>query len=295
MENTGKVLFPNFSDNQPQWYFAQGDRWVGPLTASDVYQKVLNQELSWADFVWKPGQAGWERICDLKTFQAAVPQLPPKTVQKEVKEAVKEAAAPAVRTAARRSVKAPAQPKAATDMPSEEKIWFVYYNESQFGPFSASEVHRYLKIGKLNGRVFGWRDGMENWERLEKITDFGELSSAKKPPAGPKTAAKAPDQRSAPRRPLVAKIVMTNQSAVAVAVCRDISVGGMQVLTDRIPGDVGARIRLNVSSTEKKIEPFTAEGVIVRILEDGRGFSFRFEKLSDSAKRNIENYISVAG
>jgi hypothetical protein len=39
------------------------------------------------------------------------------------------------------------------------------------------------------------------------------------------------------------------------------------------------------------IEPFVAEGVIVRLLEDGRGFSFRFERLTDGARKTIETYI----
>lgn len=42
MENTGKVLF---GDDVPQWYVALGDRWEGPMSASTVYQKVLNEEV----------------------------------------------------------------------------------------------------------------------------------------------------------------------------------------------------------------------------------------------------------
>ena len=60
----------------PHWYIALGSRWVGPLSASDVYQKVLGQEISWAHFVWRPGQADWKRICDVPTFQGAVPAVP---------------------------------------------------------------------------------------------------------------------------------------------------------------------------------------------------------------------------
>src|SRR4051812_5206861 len=102
MENTGKVSFPTFANDQPQWYIALGERWVGPLTASDVYQKVLDQEIGWAHFVWRPGQSGWERICDLKVFQSAVPQLPDKDLTKELKLAVK--SGPVVRAATRRSI-----------------------------------------------------------------------------------------------------------------------------------------------------------------------------------------------
>ena len=42
-----------------------------------------------------------------------------------------------------------------------------------------------------------------------------------------------------------------------------------------------------------EFEAFMATGRVVRILEDGRGFSFRFEKLSPKAKRAIEEYVKT--
>lgn len=328
MENTGKVLF---EDDQPQWYIALGERWVGPISASDVYQRILAGELTWAHFVWKAGQADWKRICDVATFQAAVPALPAKAVQ----QAVKEASRPTIVAASKKS--APPAP--------EERCWFLFYNDSQFGPFSSEEISRFLRVGKIHGRVHVWRDGMADWAKLDSIDRFADdVAEAKRvrelkksaaaggapvpprkgaPKAGPKTGPKSDqknsakadaeekpqDLRSAPRRPLVAKILMANQEAVIVAVCRDISVGGMQVLTDRVPGEPGARIKLNVSpagrggkpgsgeggGSRDAIEPFVAEGVIVRILEDGRGFSFRFDRLPESSRKAIEKYIEIAG
>jgi UDP-N-acetylenolpyruvoylglucosamine reductase len=88
---------------------------------------------------------------------------------------------------------------------------------------------------------------------------------------------------------------MANEQSVIVGVCRDISIGGLQVLTEKIPGSVGAKIKMNISPSAdafgKAIAPFVAEGVIVRILEDGRGFSFRFEKLPEKSRQAIESYI----
>ncbi|OFZ21989.1 MAG: hypothetical protein A2X94_16155 [Bdellovibrionales bacterium GWB1_55_8] len=276
MENTSDVLF---KDDVPQWYIAEGEKWVGPLTAADVYQKVVSQEISWAHYVWKPGQPEWKRICDLKTFQGAVPSIPKKAVLQEVKEAAK----PAVRQTTRRAAPTPAAP--SKPLGASDKIWFLYYNQAQFGPFSADEITRSLKSGKIHKKVFGWRDGMPNWLRLEEIAEYKNISA---PPGKP--AARS-EQRSAPRRPLVAKIVMADDSAIHVAMCRDISIGGMQVLTDKVPGKVGKKIRMNVSSTGGELPPFVAEGQIVRVLEDQRGFSFRFDRLSEDARKTIEAYI----
>ncbi len=309
MENTSKVLFED--DTRPRWYIALGDRWIGPLAAADVYEKILAAEITWAHFVWTPGDTEWRRICDAPTFQAAVPGQPARGVQKEVKEA---ATSPAVRKAPR------GRPAGLAGEPRRE--WYLYYNDSQFGPFSAEDLSRFLKVGKIHGRVHAWKDGMDNWDRLERIEQFGTevvLSSVarkkrkdktvtdrggrfaglreREKRAAEATAVAAREQRSAPRRPLVARILLANAESVIVAVCRDISVGGMQVLTDRIPGATGMKLRMNVSPAGGgrggRIRPFVAEGVIVRILEDGLGFSFRFERLPDDARRAIEGYIST--
>lgn len=311
MENTEKVFF---EDNDPHWYVALGERWAGPLAASEVYEKVLSQEITWTHFVWKPGQPGWTKICDTITFQAVVPKLPGV------------AAAPAPFSAAEPKTgqiaappqaqrKAPSAPSAPSEPPHEVRNWYLYYNDSQFGPFSPDEIERFLRVGRIHSRVHAWEGGMDNWERIERIAAFRDVLSelpqpvappAPKLPAGrpsatvssiaPTAAASAnAEKRAAPRRPLLAKILMTNGDDVTQAVCRDISVGGMQVLTDVVPGEVGATVRLNVSTSgQAAIAPFVAMGVIVRFLEDRRGFSFRFEKLSDDAQKAIESYIRSA-
>jgi hypothetical protein len=319
MENTSKVLF---EDDVPQWYLAVGNQKVGPLTASDVYQKVIAQEITWAHFVWSPGQSGWERICDIPTFQAAVPALPggsnpPPTVadvtgkSKKLGSDSKSKKIPSGRAGSAK------KPPASVPNPDDEKIWYLHYNDSQFGPFSKEEVDRSLAAGKVNGRVHAWTDGMKGWDRLERIKGFKVPESAPPLPPSSKSSPKSAkdakkseadsfvqeDLRTGIRSPMVAKILLASGDSVTTAICRDISVGGMQVLTDRIPGAVGARIKLNVTPAtapragtgKKDFEPFVAEGVIVRILEDGRGFSFRFEKLTDKAKRTIESYIQSTG
>jgi hypothetical protein len=297
MENTGEILF---GDDLPQWYVAVGERWVGPLTASEVYERILKGEFSWAHFVWKQGDPAWKRICDTETFQAAVPNAP----SPRVLDQVKETARPTVKAA-------PARKSAPTPPPpiKEEKSWFLHYNNSQYGPFAESEVSRYLTVGKIHGRVFGWKEGMATWERLERIPIFSHESSSSKQShpervekkrsdaSAPKETAVADpkgDLRRAPRRPIVARILMAKGESLLMGVCRDISVGGMQVLTEQIPGPAGTRIKLNVSPStpEANIQPFVADGVVVRILEDGRGFSFRFDRLPEDTRRAIESYFS---
>lgn len=286
MENTGKVLF---EDQSPQWFIAMGKNWIGPLTAADVHAKVVQQEITWAHFIWRKGQKDWQRLCDTDPFRAAVPHEPSKTLKQEVVERSREIDSGTTK-------KIPPPPKGEVE-DVDRKIWYLYFNDTQFGPFSVSEVEEYIRIGKIDARVYAWRDGMEGWERLEKL----KFKVSVVQPAAPRAtqsakATKKGEMRGAPRKPMVAKILLSNDREVAIAVCRDISIGGMQVLTDQIPGNVGSKIKLNVSPAagEKEkatFKAFVAEGTIVRLLEDGRGFSFRFSRLTDSARRSIETYI----
>lgn len=301
MENSEKLLF---GDDVAQWYLALGTKWVGPMTAAEVYEKILAHEITWAHYIWRKGQADWKRICDIKPFQATVPQQPAKGVQKEVKEVSR----PIQKQQAQPARKAPAAPQAAAPQaaaPYEDKgevrNWYLHYSNSQYGPFSVEEILHFIKIGKIHGQVHGWREGMKNWDRLERLDAFrqalgGAPAETRKPPRVEKQPAARTDQRSAPRRPLIAKILMTDEQSVIVGVCRDISVGGLQVLTDRIPANVGAKLKMNISPSSNDsgnpIESFVAEGVIVRILEDGRGFSFRFERLPERSKLAIEAYFA---
>jgi hypothetical protein len=298
MENTGKILFDN--DREPQWFVAVGEQTVGPLTANEVFEKIKTQELSWAHFIWRANQGVWKRICDVATFQAAVPTPPTGPKPTTPQQAVNSSAGTG-----------PSSPASA--LPVSEKEWFLFYNDTQFGPFSKEEVDRFLKIGKIHGKVHAWKEGLPGWERLETLTSFEmalaenlQVRAAMKAEKSGKTGAPivepAPvDKRQSPRRPLIARILMTDDSSeqVRIAICRDISVGGMQVLTDQSPGEVGHRIKINVSrsgpETPEIFKPFVAQGVIVRLLEDGRGFSFRFENLTSEARQAISTYLSEVG
>lgn len=290
MENTHQVLF---EDDSPKWYVALGDKWVGPLSASDVYARVEKQELTMAHFVWTPGQANWQRVCDTKAFQVVVPGLPGKNVKAQVEEASK----PVVRPAAKRGQKVAELPPIAP----EEREWFLYYNDSQFGPFTKSEIQNFLDSGRIHSQVHAWKDGLAGWELISKIAELAPTGAAQAAPAKAKTPPSAPNKakenRSAPRTAMVAKIMIAAEDSVLVGICRDVSVGGMQVLAEHVPGQVGTKLKINVSPTSKTdraFSAFTAQGTIVRVLEDGRGFSFRFEQLSASAKRAIESYIEAS-
>lgn len=283
MENTNTIQFPN---DKPEWFYAVGENHRGPFKGEEIYQKLQSKELSWIDYVYREQEGQWMRVCDHPVFKSLQPAPPkPKPVM--------------------------APPPPPTKQPDVR--WFLFQGDTQTGPYNTQELIRLKVAGQIQTGAFVWQDQFTEWK------PFGEVAELKVPagspsapppaapavPAAPQTAngtvnrtateteTASRDKRSAPRKPLVAQIYLTNQSDLVTGVCRDISVGGMQVLTDRIPGSVGTTIQLNVAPpSDTGLKPFVAEGVIVRILEDRRGFSFRFTQISNDAKKSIESYIA---
>ncbi len=301
MENTSKLLF---RDDSPQWYVAVGKKGVGPMTAAELYEKINRGHLTWVDFGWRKGQKTWQRLCDLDELKSLLPSQPAQDLQRQVqKSADSQASSPAegaervVTRASARSSKTSVSPTTAGGPPqfaggsAEPKIWYLHYNSSQYGPFSQKEILRAIEIGKINSNIHAWSNGMAGWEKIGKIATFQKAGSR---PEATRTPERT-EKRETPRRPMVAQVLMSDEETVIVGVCRDISIGGLQVLTDRAPAPVGSKLKMNISPSGdvkgQGFQPFVAEGVVVRILEDERGFSFRFSKLSDAARRSIEDYI----
>ncbi len=263
MESSKKNLFET---DHSKWHLALGKRSLGPLKSLELYEMLQKQEISMAHYIWKTGFKNWVRICDVEPFKDLAPSTPGVSIPK---------------TESKSEIK-----KAETRVSTES--WFIFNQGSQVGPFTSLELERLVQIGKIGAKTQAWKHGLPNWMMLGSIDKFKNIFS--KTNTDPTTIA---DQRKADRKPLVARIFVSDDQTMVIGICRDISIGGMQVLTDKVPGKVGSKIKLNVSPSDaKEMGPFVAEGKVVRILDDGLGFSFRFDQLSENAKNAIQEFIS---
>ncbi len=268
---------PFEGQTQAEWFIAVGEKSIGPMTASEIYDRVIAGELTWISYVWKEGMGEWARLADVPTFKAAVPPPP----------AMKPKAQP------------PAPPAAAKKI--QVKEWFLYYNDSQFGPYTEDEIEGMAGIGKITGETFAWKDGLADWEKIGSLSHFSSLFKpgvVTAPMAGIHSAAaaseKGSEKRAYSRKPVLAKVILAEGDKIIVGMARDISIGGMQVLSDFVPSKAGSKLKLNVSPAEPNnplFTPFVAEGIVVRLHEDRRGFSFRFDELSAAARQIIERII----
>jgi hypothetical protein len=239
------------------------------VAQEDLVKMIHSFEIKQDDFVWKKGFESWKKlkeVPELLEFAHSAPLPMPELPQLPLKKL---------------SLK---------DLNPQENLVFLRIGNDrgsssvEYGPYSVVMLKRLFKENRINGKTEVFIKGSEGYLLLGDLPDFQEVFE-EVPPMIQDT-----DRRKAGRKPFIARLFVQNDHQLYEGVCRDISIGGMQVLVDFFKGKSGDKISLNVHP-ENSSYHFTASGVVVRILEGQAGFSFRFNPLSDEAKRAIEKYL----
>lgn len=252
------------------WYYVQKGNRHGPVGIDVIESMITKQELKSDDFVWKKGFENWKKIKE-------VPEL-------EVKEA------PAAPAFPPEMAKLPVKEIKLSELTPDERVIFIRIGADRggvatdYGPFSIKQLKQLFKENRINGKTLVFVSGMKEWKLLADLPDYQQVFEELPP------IIQEADRRLAIRKPFIARLFVQNNKSLFEGICRDISIGGMQVLLDNFKGNSGDKISINVHP-ENSDYHFTASGVVVRILEGNSGFSFRFQGLSDEAKRSIEKYI----
>lgn len=263
------------------WYYVQKGNRHGPVALEVIQQMIANADLTHADYVWKKGFENWKKI-------------------KEIPELEEKSAAPAAPAAPA----TPRPPKEADTLgpkieykevslkalgEDERTVYIRIGNDrglppSDYGPFTVPQLRQLFKESRINGKTLIFIPGMKEWKILGDLPEYQEIFSEAPP------VIQESDRRASVRKPFIARLFVQNNKKVFEGICRDISVGGMQILTDDFKGQAGDRIAINVHPENSEYH-FTASGIVVRILEGNSGFSFRFQGLSDEAKKSVERYL----
>jgi hypothetical protein len=251
------------------WYYVQKGNRQGPVDQDVILTMISKQELTSSDFVWKKGFDNWKKIKEVTELQSApeVEAFPSAPVMNEEKKEF----------------------SFANMNESEPCIFIRIGNDresasSDYGPFSLKQLKQLYKENRINGKTFIFTTGMKEWKVMGDLPEYQDIFQELPPPI------KDTDRRTATRKPFIARLFVQNNKKLFEGICRDISIGGMQVLVNDFKGLAGDKISINVHPENTEYH-FTAAGVVVRVLEGNSGFSFRFQELNDEAKRSIEKYV----
>lgn len=258
---------------EDQWYYVEAGERKGPVELSELQGLIANSLLGADDYVWKKGFENWTRVEEVSELAIG-----------EEEDVEEEAQMPNIISSGSTKLK---------DYLAEESSIFIKIgadrggSEVEYGPYSIEVIKKLYAENRINEKTYIFVRGMSDWMMIGDIEDFSEIFEGTPPPI------EDADRRANSRKPFVARMYIENQKQVYVGVCRDISVGGMQVLVENIPAHIGDHISINVHP-ENTEHHFVAGGEVVRMLDGGQGFSFRFTELGEEAKEAIENYLTHA-
>lgn len=260
------------------WYYVHKGNRQGPVPVEVLTEMMSRSELKPEDFVWKKGFENWKKIKEVPELQvvsapvAAIPKAP-----------VKQDLPPDMSKIQFKEV-------SLKTLNKEDRVVYIRIGDDRgaastdYGPFSINQLKQLFKENRINGKTLVYTSGMKDWKFLADFPEYQELFEELPP------MIKDSERRTQVRKPFLARLLVHNSKTVFEGICRDISIGGMQILVDNYKGNVGERISINVHP-ENSDYNFTASGIVVRILEGSSGFSFRFQGLSEEAKRSIEKYV----
>ncbi|MBT3981421.1 MAG: DUF4339 domain-containing protein [Bacteriovoracaceae bacterium] len=262
------------------WYYVESGQRVGPVSEEELISFINSSRLGVDDYVWTKGFENWSKIKDIEKFYQLISGE--SSYQSENSSLQVDSDYPVDTDSA--------EEFDWNSVDKEEKKFFVLTGKdrgtsgSHYGPYSLSLLVDLFEKSRVNGKTFVWCRGLSNWTMLADVPIYKSLFQ-KDPPEVDDS-----DRREYPRRPFVARLFFHDNEKLFEGLCRDVSIGGMQILVNQFPGKAGDKISVNVHPENSNFH-FVASGEVVRLLDGNQGFSFRFINLGEESLNVIRSYI----
>jgi hypothetical protein len=269
-----------------KWYYVQDGERQGPVGEEGIASLIKDGTLASDSYVWKKGMKDWAHLGDVADL-ASLLQPAADDDPAFGEEFSNESTASMVME----------EPAAASfnwkNIDTQQKIFMIKTgidrgsNEAEYGPFNLAMLQRLIQEKRINLKTLVYTSGMDTWEFLADTPLAAQITSEVPP------VIEESERRKAVRRPFVAKMFLSDDQQVLEGVCRDISIGGLQILVSNPPVRVGDTVSMNVHPDNTQ-HSFVATGRVVRLLGQGQGLSVRFQNLDEAARSAINAYLDQA-
>ena len=263
---------------EEKWYFVEDGEKKGPFAKIDIGKYIEIGRISGDSYLWKKGFSDWKKLKDIEGLQNI----------KEEDALIGERTQPFLKMPELSD-----SPKALTFDKIDPNARQIFIKTGldrgtiaqEFGPFNLPMLQKLYKGKRINARTLVFFPGLDVWRILGSFEDFEKIFQDKAPIIDEQ------NRRDWERKPFTARLFFTNEDQFFEGMCRDISMGGMKVLINNFPCELGDEISLNVHPEEESHQ-FVAKARVVRILDNNGGFSLQFIDLDDKAKRAISSYLA---
>lgn len=256
------------------WYYVDSkNERVGPVSKEELLSLITNKDVGSESYVWTSTFDDWTKVSEVDELRIDVPLPVPEFKIEEKKESSSE-------DFDWDSIGDNDQVisiKIGTDRNA---------SESEYGPYTIENLKLAYNQNRINGKTYIFIVGMSGWKFLAETPLFKKITEDKPPEIN------EDQRRQNIRKPFIARLLFvgSNSSEPYEGICRDISIGGLQILVANYPGEVNDILEFNVHPDNSE-HGFTAKGKIVRLLDGGQGFSLIFTDLSEESEKAIKSYL----
>lgn len=172
----------------------------------------------------------------------------------------------------------------------KQKIWFLYYNNQQYGPFSVLELKDTLKKRTDKDNIYIFKYGWADWKSYSDChdRDFASLND------DTIVEKEKNEHNCAERVSLSAKIIIRDNAKLTIGSSVNVSQSGIFVKTKKQIFQIGETVYMTVK-TNSKIKAFHAKAKVIRFNKDPRfplGFGLEFIDLNPEIAEKITQIVS---
>jgi hypothetical protein len=240
-------------------------------------QKLKAGELAYTDYLWAPDQEAWRMLAEQFAGDFPPPVEPPPGVKASGAKKLKEREY---------------EPETfSQDIGiSNESIWFLYRDNTKFGPYRYLELVRLLQTNACAPDDFVWKPGFEDWARLRQCPEFEEPVLRKLVHLRNFGSEKVFIQRRFPRVPYESEVILHDDKRVVFGAARSLSEGGAFLEVAKPTHAKGDRIKIHFTPGAVTV-PFNCIAEVTQVSKgEPSGYNVKFIYLEEEDRKRISQY-----
>lgn len=266
--------------SETNFFLSRSGQSEGPLSLQEVKKKLKGGEISYTDYLWVPQEEGWRMLADYFSKDFPAPKDPPPGIQVSKESALKE------REFGGESF--------SQDLGiSNESIWFLYRDNTKFGPYRYLELVRLLQTNACAPDDFVWKPGFDDWTRLRMCPEFEDAVLKKLVHLRNFGTEKVFIQRRFPRVPYESEVILHDEKRVIFGAARSLSEGGAFLEVSKPTHSKGDRIKIHFTPGAVAV-PFNCIAEVTQVSKGPpAGYNVKFIYLEEEDRKRISQYAEA--
>lgn len=252
----------------------------GPFSEKDLKKKLKSGELAYTDYLWQPELQIWQMLSAFFSADFPPPRNPPVGVTIDESKQLKEREFGGETFSQDLGI-------------SNEAIWFLYRDNTKFGPYRYLELVRLLQTNACAPDDFVWKPGFEDWARLRHCPEFEEAVLKKLAHLRNFGTEKVFVQRRFPRVPYESEVILHDEKRVIFGAARSLSEGGAFLEVNKPTHVKGDRIKIHFTPGGVNV-PFNCIAEVTQVSKGPpAGYNVKFIYLEEDDRKRIAQYADT--